>query len=377
MPGSHRAFCSSLARPVKYGSTMSLCNVKPLPLPMTPGVADLLGHDRPEAEVVGATAAVLLVDGDAEEAVLAGLEPDAARRDLVALPLLVVRHDLVVEPAAERRAELLVLVGVDGARDRLHAVHCTDRSGQPAGQPLLGGQHRLEQVAELVDPVEHIARSRSAGRSTASAPASTSSQVIGVLTHGRTRARIEYTPIVVLWRAFWLQSTKIFPGRTALAIVVVTRSGCCFSSTWPDGQREVGGGLVRARRVQRHVQLQALRARRLGPASRPTAASTSRASSAIWQHSTIVAGAPGRSRTPSPAGCLEVVGAAPSARAARARPCWPTTPAPPARRTGSSRCRRRDRPGPSAVADPLGPVLRAPLLEEALLVGAVGEPHAA
>ena len=57
--------------------------------------------------------------------------------------------------------------------------------------------------------------------------------VTGVLTQGRTRARIEYTPIVVLWRAFWLQSTKIFPGRTALAIVVVTRLGCCFSSTWP------------------------------------------------------------------------------------------------------------------------------------------------
>ena len=39
--------------------------------------------------------------------------------------------------------------------------------------------------------------------------------------------------MVVLRRAFWLQSTKILPGRTALAIVVVTRSRCWCSSSCP------------------------------------------------------------------------------------------------------------------------------------------------
>ena len=36
MPGSQRAFCPSVHRPMKYGSTMSLCSVNPLALPMTP-----------------------------------------------------------------------------------------------------------------------------------------------------------------------------------------------------------------------------------------------------------------------------------------------------------------------------------------------------
>ena len=37
--------------------------------------------------------------------------------------------------------------------------------------------------------------------------------------------------MVVLWRVFWLQSTKIFPGRTALAIVDVTPLGSSRSSS--------------------------------------------------------------------------------------------------------------------------------------------------
>ena len=36
MPGSQRCFCSSVPSSVKYGSTMSLCRVIPLPLPITP-----------------------------------------------------------------------------------------------------------------------------------------------------------------------------------------------------------------------------------------------------------------------------------------------------------------------------------------------------
>ena len=64
-----------------------------------------------------------------------------------------------------------------------------------------------------------------------SAHRSTSSHDTGVETVGSGRARKEYGAIVVLWWAFWLQSTKIFPGRSTLAITVVTCLGSCFSST--------------------------------------------------------------------------------------------------------------------------------------------------
>src|SRR5215831_9251486 len=47
---------------------------------------------------------------------------------------------------------------------------------------------------------------------------STSSQVTGVDTVGRLRARSEYGAIVVLWALFWLQSMRTLPGRSDLVI---------------------------------------------------------------------------------------------------------------------------------------------------------------
>ena len=71
--------------------------------------------------------------------------------------------------------------------------------------------------------------------------------------------------MVVLCRVFWLQSMKTLPGRSALAISLVTRRGCCRSSSWATARAKSPRLLVGAGRVQRHVELQALGARRLGP----------------------------------------------------------------------------------------------------------------
>ena len=84
-------------------------------------------------------------------------------------------------------------------------------------------------------------RPRTAARRSPSAHASTSSHDTGVDTVGSGRARSEYGAIVVLWWAFWLQSTKILPGRSALAITVVTRFGQLLLQHLADGEREVGG----------------------------------------------------------------------------------------------------------------------------------------
>src|SRR5258708_39841037 len=54
---------------------------------------------------------------------------------------------------------------------------------------------------------------------------STSSQLTGVETVGLSRARSEYTAMVVLWSSFWLQSTKTLPVRIAFFISETTISG--------------------------------------------------------------------------------------------------------------------------------------------------------
>ena len=75
----------------------------------------LLGDDDVVAEVVVAAAAVLLGHRHAEEALLAGLEPDAAVDDLVLLPLLVERRDVALEEGAVGLAEQLVFGLEEGA----------------------------------------------------------------------------------------------------------------------------------------------------------------------------------------------------------------------------------------------------------------------
>ncbi len=177
--------------------------------------------------------------------------------------------------------------------------------------------------------------------------------------HGRCRGgpASEYGAIVVLWYAFWLQSTKILPGRSALAITVVTRPGIWRSSSCPTANaKSAAPSWVTPGRVQRYVHLQALRARGLAPAAadRPIRArrewrarcrSTRRWSQAL----------PDRSRTRAHA-ARPVRRPTPSARGVRAPPCSPPTPSPPSRRSGSTRCRLCGHPGqaphrPTAAGD--------------------------
>ena len=70
---------------------------------------------------------------------------------------------------------------------------------------------------------------------------------------------------MVLCRVFWLQSMKTFPGRTALAMSAVTRAGSRRCQQLGDSQRKVPGLVVGVRAVQRDVELQSLGAGRLGP----------------------------------------------------------------------------------------------------------------
>ncbi len=60
---------------------------------------------------------------------------------------------------------------------------------------------------------------------------SISSQVTGAETVGSTRARMVYGVAVVLRAAFWLQSTKTFPGRRLLVIRCSASRGMAFSAS--------------------------------------------------------------------------------------------------------------------------------------------------
>ncbi|CAB4798723.1 unannotated protein [freshwater metagenome] len=53
-----------------------------------------------------------------------GFEPNLARHKTIALPLLMVRNDLVVEPRPKGSAELIVIVVEQGARNLLHDRRC-------------------------------------------------------------------------------------------------------------------------------------------------------------------------------------------------------------------------------------------------------------
>ena len=87
-----------------------------------PAPGHLLVDHHVVAEVVGAAAAVLLVELECEQALRAGLGPRVPVDDAVGLPLLVPRHDLLVEEGADRVAEGLVLVVEDRSPGRTHAV---------------------------------------------------------------------------------------------------------------------------------------------------------------------------------------------------------------------------------------------------------------
>ena len=71
----------------------------------------LLGEDQVVAEVVDPRAAVLLGHAEAERAERAELREELARHDAGALPLGIVRHDLLLDERADGLAvELVVFV---------------------------------------------------------------------------------------------------------------------------------------------------------------------------------------------------------------------------------------------------------------------------
>ena len=99
---------------------------------------------------------------------------------------------------------------------------------------------------------------------------------------------------MVLWCAFWLQSTKILPGRSTLAMTVVTLPGICRSITWPTASAKsaaaswVTPGVLSGTYICSPFDPEVLH-----QPSRPTDSSTSRIPMATTQHSTIDVFGPG------------------------------------------------------------------------------------
>ncbi len=110
----------------------------------------LLADDGVVAEVRRPAPAVLLGELEAEQPLCAGLRPDLAVDDSVALPLLVEGHGLLVEEGPDRLAERLVL----GIEDRAgHVDHCdseTVKVQRPSPGPAPGrargtALHRIDE----------------------------------------------------------------------------------------------------------------------------------------------------------------------------------------------------------------------------------------
>ena len=94
------------------------------------GAGDLLGHDGGVLERADAGAAVLLGHLDAEDPELAELRVQLARHEACGVPLVVVRHDLLLDEVAQGEAERLVVLVERRAPHRL-----------PPGRVLLTGNN--------------------------------------------------------------------------------------------------------------------------------------------------------------------------------------------------------------------------------------------
>ena len=103
---------------------------------------DLLHHDD-GVEAVRPCAAVLLGHRGAEEARLPGLRPHLAVDVALVLPVAVEGHDLLLEELAEGIAELLVVVGEEGAFDhgREASVGCEERYHMPGTSAFTRESH--------------------------------------------------------------------------------------------------------------------------------------------------------------------------------------------------------------------------------------------
>jgi hypothetical protein len=97
--------------------------VQPEPDAARADADQLLVEDGVVAEVPDTAAAVLLVQCDAEQALLPAGQPHVARHDAVLLPLRVEGGDVLLRPRAHHGAELVVLGLVQGVA---HAVSLPD-----------------------------------------------------------------------------------------------------------------------------------------------------------------------------------------------------------------------------------------------------------
>ena len=93
---------------------------------------DLLAEYGVEPEVADSAAAVLLVDLEAEQSLLARLEPDAAVDDPRLLPLGVMGNDVALQETANGGTERVMVLGVEVA---LHPLSIgSEPSGVRSGQ---------------------------------------------------------------------------------------------------------------------------------------------------------------------------------------------------------------------------------------------------
>ena len=109
IPGIHRAPLLLGAVREEVGHADVVVQAQAEPGPADARELDLLVDHLVVPEVVGAAAAVLLGEVHPDEAVPARLGEEVVRDDPRSLPLEVVRNDLLVEPRAEARAQLVVL----------------------------------------------------------------------------------------------------------------------------------------------------------------------------------------------------------------------------------------------------------------------------
>ena len=209
-------------------------------------------------------------------------------------------------------------------------------------QPLLGREHRGEQVAELVDP----RRARRAASNTqlvvAVGAASTSSHVTGVDTVGlRPGPQASRRRSSSCAGCSGSSRRRPCPAAPPSSSTVTTSFGRCLLQQLADGQGErrrraracsgAFSGTYSCRPFEPDV---------LGQPSRPTAAE--HVADGEGDARALRDGRRrrrGRGRT-RPCAASRGRRRGPSVRAARARPCWRPTPAPPARRSRSTRCCR-------------------------------------
>ena len=187
-------------------------------------------------------------------------------------------------------------------------------------------------------------------------------------------ARREYAHTVVLWRSFWLQSTKTCPAALVLRHGRRSRASGRATRGLPEREREALGRLGVDRRAD-------ARPRGAAPSSptssrppcSPSWSSRSRSSSATRAQSTTSAPGPGVEVEHDRRSAATGRRRGPGACAARARRGWRSTPAPGTLvdRAGGDVGVGVERHG----VEPGGPVARAALLEEPLALDAVGQPH--